>query len=79
MINDFTKVSHWTQVVLIVQDADGSAISGQDLDLGIAIVRVSRSSGDASFELEFAIHGNAYPSLFPGDEDNLYWPMISCW
>ena len=41
MIHNFPEISHWSKVVLVVKDADGSAISGQNLDLGIAVKRVS--------------------------------------
>ena len=78
MIHNFAESPHGTQVVLVVQDADGSAVSGQDLDLGIAVEWVCCAGGDASLELDSAIHGDAYPGLFLGDYDNLHRPMTCC-
>ena len=36
-VHHLANVAHWSQVALVEQDADGSAVSGQDFDLGVPI------------------------------------------
>jgi hypothetical protein len=75
VIHNFAEISHWTKVILVVKDADGSAISSQDLYLDITIKWVCSAGCDASFELDNKIDSDAYPGRFLGDDDNLDWPM----
>ena len=78
MIHNFAEIAHRTQVVLIVQDADSPAISSQDLDLGITVEWICCAGGDASLELDFTIHGDAYLGLFLSDDDNLHLSITCC-
>ena len=75
MIHNFSNITHWTQVVLVVYDTDRSSIAGQYLDLGIAIKGIGGAGSCAVFELDHAINCNTHPGLFQGNNNDLNRPM----